>query len=223
VGALDGRIAVLTGSDTALGAGIGAALTGEGAEVHALDGTFPWTSRADADAALAGVGATIDIAVHAAVVPAALEPRPIVEVDDAAWDAIWEGTKRTSLWLCQAAFPYLRDRSGRIVFVLPTVSMSGAANLAPLAAATEAQRLLAKSAARQWGPNGITVNCLAAAPELVVDGVRSDSLTLSPPALGGPGDPQADLGPAAVFLASEAGHFVTGATICADGGVWMAP
>jgi NAD(P)-dependent dehydrogenase (short-subunit alcohol dehydrogenase family) len=223
VGALDGRVAVLTGSGTALGAGIGAALTGEGAHVHALDASFPWASRADAEGALAGAGDTIDVVVHAAVVPEALVSRPFADVDDAAWESIWEGTMRTSLWLCQAAFPYLRDRSGRIVFVLPTVSMSGAANLAPLAAATEAQRLLAKSAARQWGPNGITVNCLAAAPELVVDGVRSDSLTLSPPALGGPGDPQTDLGPAVVFLASDAGHFVTGATICADGGVWMAP
>ena len=34
---------------------------------------------------------------------------------------------------------------------------------------------------------------------------------------------EADLGPVVVFLASDAGHFVTGATICVDGGVWMAP
>jgi NAD(P)-dependent dehydrogenase (short-subunit alcohol dehydrogenase family) len=223
VGALDGRVAVLTGSGSALGAGIGAGLTGEGAQVHAIDDTFPWGSRADAEGALAGVGDTIDIVVHAAVVPEALVSRPFADVDDAAWESIWEGTMRRSIWICQAAHPYLSGRGGRILFVIPTVSMSGAANLAALSAATEAQRLLVKSAARQWGAAGITVNCIAVAPELVVDGLRSDSLTLAPPALGGAGDPQTDLGPVAVFLASEAGHFVTGATIGADGGVWMAP
>jgi NAD(P)-dependent dehydrogenase (short-subunit alcohol dehydrogenase family) len=53
--------------------------------------------------------------------------------------------------------------------------------------------------------------------------VSSTTVSLAPPALGGPGDAEHDLGPIAVFLASEAAHFVTGATISADGGIWMAP
>jgi NAD(P)-dependent dehydrogenase (short-subunit alcohol dehydrogenase family) len=123
----------------------------------------------------------------------------------------------------QAAYAQMRDGGGRIVFVTPTLSMSGAPRLAPYAAAVEGQRLLAKSAARQWGPDGITVNCLAPAPEHVAAGVRSTDVSLAPAALGGPGDPADDLGPVVAFLTGADGHFVTGVTICADGGVWMAP
>jgi 3-oxoacyl-[acyl-carrier protein] reductase len=101
--------------------------------------------------------------------------------------------------------------------------MSGAARLVPYTTAVEGQRLLAKAAARQWGPDGVRVNCLAPAPEHVPIGVDSMAVSLSPPALGGPGDVVTDLGPVAVWLASDAAHFVTGATVCVDGGVWMAP
>ncbi|HEX4775709.1 MAG TPA: SDR family oxidoreductase, partial [Acidimicrobiia bacterium] len=93
----------------------------------------------------------------------------------------------------------------------------------PLTAFVEGQRLLAKSAARQWGRYGITVNCVAPAPDLVVAGTAAGAVSLAAPALGGPGDPRDDLGPVVTFLASDAGHFVTGVTVCADGGVWMAP
>ena len=103
------------------------------------------------------------------------------------------------------------------------VSVTGLCSGIPYTAAVEGQRLLAKSAARQWGTHDIRVNCLAPAPEHVPIGVDSMTLSLAPPALGGPGDPERDLGPVAVFLAGDDGHFLTGATVCADGGVWMAP
>jgi NAD(P)-dependent dehydrogenase (short-subunit alcohol dehydrogenase family) len=107
--------------------------------------------------------------------------------------------------------------------VTPTASMSGAARLTTYTMVVEAQRVLAKAVARQWGPEGITVNCLAPAPEHVPVGMESAEVSLAPPALGGPGEPEADLGPVAVFLLSDAAHFVTGTTIGADGGIWMAP
>jgi len=49
------------------------------------------------------------------------------------------------------------------------------------------------------------------------------TVSLAPPALGGPGDLTRDVGAVAVWLVSDAAHFVTGVTVCADGGVWMAP
>ena len=67
------------------------------------------------------------------------------------------------------------------------------------------------------------MNCLAPAPEHVPIGVASSEVSLAPPALGGPGDAETDLGPVVVFLASDDAHFLTGETLCADGGVWMAP
>jgi NAD(P)-dependent dehydrogenase (short-subunit alcohol dehydrogenase family) len=148
-------------------------------------------------------------------------PMFLADVSDEQWWAVWEVTMRTSLWLCQAVHPHLAGNDGRVVFLTPTLSMSGAEELAPLAAAVEGQRLLAKSAARQWGADGITVNCVAPSPSLV--GVEAGEMALSAPALGRAGDPAADLAPIVAFLCSTGSHFLTGATLSADGGVWMAP
>jgi 3-oxoacyl-[acyl-carrier protein] reductase len=176
------------------------------------------------DEAVAALGG-LDVVVHAAVHPLALEPVEAAAIDDARWDAVWEQAMRASLFLCQAAHPHLARRGGgRIVFVTPTLSLSGAPGLVPYATAVEGQRLLAKSAARQWGPQGITVNCVA--PSAALAGVEPGALgavSLAPPALGGPGDPEADVGPVVVFLAGTDSHFLTGATLAVDGGVWMAP
>ena len=195
---------LLTGTGTTLGDGLADGLRAHGAEVVPIDGA-------------GDVRAPADALIHAAVVPTAVEPRPLVEVDDVRWEEVWEGTMRTSLALLQAVHGIV----SRVVFVTPTLSMSGAELLTPLTAAVEGQRLLAKSAARQWGADGITVNCVAPAPSLV--GAEVGGMALSPPALGGAGDPATDLAPVVAFLCSEASHFVTGATIGVDGGVWMAP
>ena len=248
MGALGGRVAGITGADQPLGRGLALALGDAGAGV-ALVGDAgalaPLTAelesrnrRAVAVEARVGerealerafataadeLGGPVRIVVHAAVPAVAFERVAFEDVDDARWDAVWEGTMTAALAVLQASFTHLRGSGGRVVFVTPTVSMSGAPGLVAYAAAMEGQRLLAKSAARQWGPDGITVNCLAPAPEHVPIGVASSEVSLAPPALGGPGDAETDLGPVVVFLASDDAHFLTGETLCADGGVWMAP
>jgi 3-oxoacyl-[acyl-carrier protein] reductase len=153
----------------------------------------------------------------------AYERVPFHEVDDARWDAVWEQTMRDTIAVLQVGYRAMRERGGAFVVITPVIGMSGAAELGPYSAAVEGVRLLAKSAARQWGADGVRVNCLAPAPEHVPIGVGSGVLALSPPALGGPGDVEADLGPIVAWLLSDDAHFVTGITLCADGGVWMAP
>jgi 3-oxoacyl-[acyl-carrier protein] reductase len=246
--ALAGRVAVVTGADQPLGRGLALAVANEGANVALLgdegpltavaqevrehDGravAFPvsLTERDDVERAFAGAaetfGASVSAVVHAAMNPIAYEPIAFADVDDERWDLIWEGTMRAALAVLQASFASMRGHDGRIAFVAPTVSMSGAERLVPYTTAVEGQRLLAKSAARQWGPDGITVNCVAVAPEQVPIGVSSTATSLAPAALGGSGDPEHDIGPVVVFLLGDGGHFVTGATISVDGGVWMAP
>lgn len=165
----------------------------------------------------------VDALVHAEVPPDALRPCPLVEVDDMQWAEIWERGFLTTLRCCQVAHDHMRGRGGRIVLVTPTLALTGAAQLAPYAALAEAQRALAKSAARQWGADGITVNCLGPGPgALVGDGMAFDETILTPPAL--PDGPvEADLGPVLAFLAGADSHALTGATLNVDGGVWMAP
>lgn len=203
---LDGRVVLVTGVDQPLGGGIAAALGERGARV--VDSPHP----------------DVDALVHASIEPAALVPRRFTDSDDQVWSQVWEGTMRTALRLCQTLHPHLvRSGSGRVVFVVPTLGMSGAASMAPLATAAEGLRVFAKSTARQWGQDGITVNCVAVAPELtgIEPGVVG-AAALSSPALGSAGDPQRDIGPIVAFLCSEASHFLTGATLSADGGGWMA-
>jgi NAD(P)-dependent dehydrogenase (short-subunit alcohol dehydrogenase family) len=220
---LSGRAALVTGTDGPLGAGLARALRDAGASVASHAGEL---DAVDAVLQRAGdeLGTDVEIVVHAALPDGATDPLRFEDVTDERWDRVWEHGMRTMLALLQGAFPAMRDRGrGRFVFVTPTVSMSGAAGLVPLTAFVEGQRLLAKSAARQWGGFGVTVNCVAPAPELVVAGTAAGAVSLAAPALGRPGDPHGDLGPVVTFLASDAGHFVTGVTVCADGGVWMAP
>jgi 3-oxoacyl-[acyl-carrier protein] reductase len=205
---LSGRTIAVTGAGSRLADGIAAALVASGANVLA---------------ALDHVSVALDGVVHAAMPDVAYERVPFHEVDDARWDAVWEQTMRDTIAVLQDGYRSMRERGGAFVMITPVIGMSGAAELGPYSAAVEGVRLLAKSAARQWGADGVRVNCVAPAPEHVPIGVGSGVLALSPPALGGPGDVEADLGPIVAWLLSDDAHFVTGVTLCADGGVWMAP
>jgi len=224
-GSIAGRVVVVTGADQPLGQGLAAGIGAAGAVVVAVP-TDALGTRPDAEVAFAAVAAQhgpVAGVVHAAIDPIAYERVPMHEVDDARWDAVWEQTLRRTLFVLQAGHTQMHAAGGAFVVVTSVVGMAGAAELAPFAAASEGVRVLAKAAARQWGPAGIRVNCLAAAPEQVPIGVPSSDLALSPPALGGPGDPEADLAPVAVWLLGDGAHFCTGSTLSIDGGVWMAP
>jgi len=185
--------------------------------------TAELATRDQARAAFAAADALgpTDLVVHALVDPAALRSTPLADIDAATWDRRGEAPLRVALACAQAAFDRLRDQGGRLVFVTPTVALTGAAGLVPYVAALEGIRALAKSAARQWGGHDITVNCVAPPVGLVAPGVADPGV--EDPALGRPPDGRADIAPVVALLAAGAAHFVTGATVAVDGGVVMAP
>lgn len=142
-------------------------------------------------------------------------PRAFDALADADWDQAWEQPMREVILALAEAH---RSGARRIVVVVPTTAMSGGAVHAHVAAPAEAIRVLVKSAARQWGPDGVTVNAVAVSPEQVLDRADlADPGSLAPPALDGHGDPSAVI----AFLASEAAGDVTGQTVTVDGGRWM--
>lgn len=167
--------------------------------------------------AAAGGSDRVHVVVHLPAV--APSPRPLAETSEADWDAHGEAQLRAALVACQAAFAHLREHGGRIILVTPTAGLVGAAGFVPIATATEGMRALAKSAARQWGQYGITVNCVA--PSLVLLGADAPA-AVDPPALGRAATVE-DLARTIAVLASDAAASITGATIPVDGGVVMMP
>jgi 3-oxoacyl-[acyl-carrier protein] reductase len=110
---------------------------------------------------------------------------------------------------------------GRIVLVVPTIGMAGAAGLVDYTTAIEGIRAMAKSAARQWGSEGIAVN-MAAAPLTLFSGeavvshmtaaaVQSDETLI-----------HSIVETVEFLLRSDLDH-LTGDTIVVDGGSVMLP
>jgi len=85
----------------------------------------------------------------------------------------------------------------------------------PYNLAKEAIRALTRSAAREWGPDNITVNNL-----LPVADTWGASPDTPPPtnALGRFGSPEDDVAPVVLFLASSDSRFITGSSLTPDGG-----
>ena len=176
-----------------------------------------------------GIGAGVsligrpDLVVHVPPVPAS--PVPLVDQTTQQWVEACEAPMAEAFAVARACRPHLSDRA-RLVWVVPTVAMGGAAGFVGSAAASEGIRALAKSAARQWGPEGLTTAVLAVAPELAFPsdtGAGARTSATAGPALGRPGDAFGDIAPLLDLLADPAARFMTGATLVADGGVWMAP
>jgi NAD(P)-dependent dehydrogenase (short-subunit alcohol dehydrogenase family) len=216
---LAGRVVLVTGGGSGIGASLALGLGDAGATVAVVDG--PIGSRDDADRAFADVTATsgpIDAVVHALVDPDALVAASLSDTDPSAWDRRCERVVSTGLWCCQAAHDALRARGGRIVLVTPTIGLTGGAGLVAYATAVEGLRALAKTAARQWGAHGIAVNCVAPPAELMGPVSGPD---VAATALGRLPDARTDVAPVVASLVGDA--FVTGATVVVDGGMVMAP
>jgi 3-oxoacyl-[acyl-carrier protein] reductase len=189
-------VAVL-GAETAIGAAVLAGLAGSGFAVGAVDDGQPLPAE---------VGAVIDAGPLRQ--PATFGD--LISLDAEAWSDAAEQPLRRALHVLQAAQRALEEGGGRIVVLLPSLVMTGAAGVAGWAAAAEGYRSLAKAAARAWGAEGIAIQCV-----LVPTGIERPGL--QPPAL----DATPELAPILAALLDERLDALTGLTLAADGGVWM--
>ena len=153
---------------------------------------------------------------------------PLEAIDARGMDRVFHSGPYGTLWLMQAVLPTMKAQGrGRIVTMGSSMGNTGAPGYGPYAAAKEAVRSLTRTAAREWGPHGITVNCVCPAsaahrlpPGDDEDGERAQAFAqmYADQPLGRDGDPQADIAPAVAFLLSDASQFLTGQTLMVDGG-----
>lgn len=124
----------------------------------------------------------------------------------------------------QAAYPELKKTKGKVINFASGAGLNGQATQTSYAAAKEAIRAISRVAANEWGPEGINVNCIS--PIALTPGVEQwkqsapaqyDAMIEGIP-LRRLGDPEADIGRTAVFLASDDANYITGQTIMVDGG-----
>jgi NAD(P)-dependent dehydrogenase (short-subunit alcohol dehydrogenase family) len=128
-------------------------------------------------------------------------------------------------WAMQAAFPHMRAQGrGNIVNLCSLNGVNAHVGTADYNAAKEALRALTRSAAREWAPYGIVANALCPGAKTAafrtVAAAHPEIATMADAAnpMGYLGDPERDIAPVALFLASDDAHYLTGNTLFVDGG-----
>ena len=148
---------------------------------------------------------------------------PLTGIPDEAFDKIMANNVKSVLWLAAMTLPQMKPGSSFIV-VGSIGGLLANTVIGAYGVSKAADHHLVRNLAAEWGPKGVRVNAIA--PGLVKtefaralwedDKRRTERIEATP--LRRLGEPR-DIGGIAVFLASDAGAFITGQCIVADGGV----
>jgi 2-dehydro-3-deoxy-D-gluconate 5-dehydrogenase len=240
---LTGKAALVTGGNGGIGLGMAKGLADAGAAVMvagrdadknrravaALGGNADAVTvdlaeesgaRAAVDAAVSKFG-RLDILVNNAGINIRKSPQDYSLTE---WHSVLN-INLTSLFVCcQAAYPHLRARGGKIINIGSMMSIFGASFAAPYGASKGGVVQLTKSLAAAWASDNIQVNAvlpgwidteLTKGAREQVSGLHEKVLARTP--AGRWGAPE-DMAGIAVFLAAPASDFITGTAIPVDGG-----
>ncbi|KAF9934162.1 hypothetical protein FBU30_003186 [Linnemannia zychae] len=125
----------------------------------------------------------------------------------------------------KCCFPHLKESKGSIINVSATLHYNGQIFQSHVSAAKAAIDAMSLVWANEWGPLGIRSNCIAPGPiantegmsRLAMDGEEAVRVPI-----GRMGQVR-DIEHATLYLASEAGSYVTGQVLIVDGGNWLQP
>ena len=149
----------------------------------------------------------------------------LLRMKEADWDSVM-ATNLKGTYLCTKAVSkgMLKQRSGVIVNISSVVGLAGNAGQANYAAAKAGIIGFTKSIAKEFASRGIRVNAVAPGyiytdmTETLPEGMQSDILNGIP--LGRIGQPE-DVAKVVKFLVSPEASYITGQTLCVDGGMEM--
>ena len=244
---LTGKVALVTGANTGIGQAIALALARAGADValagrsraeetaEQVRGLGRRVALIDADLSsvapvqgvidqcLAELGG-LDILINNA---GTIRRAEAVDYREADWDAVVDTNLKSLFFLSQAAGRQMIGQGrGKIVNIASMLSFQGGVRVPAYTASKSAVAGLTRALANEWAGKGVNVNAIAPGyvatnntAALQADETRNRQILERIPA-GRWGEP-ADLGGAAVFLASSAADYVHGHILAVDGG-WLA-
>ena len=244
-GQLEDRVAVITGAGEGIGRGIASAFVKEGAKVVIAEINAELGNEAVSKLGENAIFVETDVSVkedNERMIAAAVDQWGTLDilVNNAWGGGVISRVESKSpelmehglnvgflgpLWAMVAAHPIMKEQSyGRIVNLCSLNGVNAHMGTVEYNSAKEALRSATRTAAREWAPLGITANIICPAaksasffrvmsqfPELIAAADAANPM-------GRMGDCEEDIGPVAVFLASEGSSYVTGNTIFADGG-----
>lgn len=248
---LAGKSAIVTGAAQGIGAHYARGLAAAGASVCVCDMLDPGpvvgeitqaggraighvadVSDPAAMAALARETAErfggIGILVNNAAMFGSLQRGSFLEIDSATWDRVMAVNVRGTVEAVKAVTPYMRGRQyGKIVNISSTTVASGTPQLLHYVTSKGAIVAMTRSLARELGPDGIRVNCIAPGltlSEAVIENGQFNEQVRSNVSAGraiAREQVPEDLLGTLLYLCSEASDFVSGQTIIVDGGSQM--
>jgi len=238
MGALDGKVAIVTGGAQGIGAAIAAGLEAEGATVVVADLSPPVggiradvASEEDVTRMVAETlerHGRIDALVNNAGLYASLEMRPFTEIPLEEWNRVMEVNVASMFLTCRAVVPVMREQGGgKIVNISSGTPFRGVPFLLHYVTSKGAIVTFTRALAKELGKDAIHVNCVA--PGFTMsDGVKSHpevieklrDVSIASRTIQRDQVPEDVVG-AVVFLCTPAADFVTGQTMVIDGGQYF--
>jgi NAD(P)-dependent dehydrogenase (short-subunit alcohol dehydrogenase family) len=153
--------------------------------------------------------------------------RSVVDLDEADWDRVMAVNAKSVYLISKFAIPVMQQSGGSIINISSGWGLVGGPNAAVYCASKGAVTLLTKAMAIDFGRHNIRVNCICPgdtdtpmlrdeARQLGEDEASFLAGAASRP-LGRVGTPE-EIAHAALFLASDASSYMTGAAMVVDGG-----